>query len=284
MEKNTYLVLGSAGQIGVPLCEYLRELGHSVLTFDIEDNIDEDLRIVDNKKLDEYMSKCNFVFFLAWDVGGSRYLNKNQDSFDFIQNNIKLVSNTFDVIKKYNKPFLFASSQMANMGFSSYGVTKNIGERIAASLNGITVKFWNVYGPETNPEKFHAITDFILKAKNNKVIDMMTDGKEVRQFLHATDCSKCLYILSTKYDELSRDQEYHVTSFVWTSIIDVANIVAENFPGTTVVPSRAFDAVQMGTKNEADPHILKYWKPEIQLEDGIREIVKFMDSLNGINR
>lgn len=272
-----YLILGSAGQIGRPLCNYLEELGHSILTFDIVDNEDEDLRITCNKKLDQYMSECDFVFFLAWDVGGSRYLNKNQDSFDFIQNNIKLVSNTFDVIKKYNKPFLFASSQMANMGFSAYGVTKNIGERIASSLNGIVVKFWNVYGPETDQEKFHAITDFILKAKNTKIIDMLTDGREMRQFLHARDCSKCLYILSEKYKELPRDKEYHVTSFDWTSIVEVANIVASNFPETTVVPSRAFDAVQMGTKYEADPYILNYWKPEITLKDGITDVINFME-------
>jgi nucleoside-diphosphate-sugar epimerase len=272
-----YLILGSAGQVGTPLTSFLKNEGHDVLTFDIADNNDEDLRISNNEKLNAYMQECDFVFFLAWDVGGSRYLNKYQDSFEFIQNNIKLVSNTFELIKKYNKPFLFASSQMANMGFSSYGVTKNIGERLAASLNGLTVKFWNVYGPETNSEKFHAITDFISKAKNKKVIDMMTDGREVRQFLHATDCSRCLYILSQKYNELPRDKEYHITSFQWTSIIDVANIVASNFPETVVVPSRAFDAVQMGTKNEADPFVLNYWQPTISLEEGIKDIINFME-------
>jgi nucleoside-diphosphate-sugar epimerase len=272
-----YLILGSAGQVGTPLTSFLKNEEHEVLTFDIADNQEEDLRLYDNKKLNAYMQICDFVFFLAWDVGGSRYLNKYQDSFEFIQNNIKIVSNTFELIKKYNKPFLFASSQMANMGFSSYGVTKNIGERLAASLNGLIVKFWNVYGPETDPEKFHAITDFILKAKNKKLIDMMTDGKEVRQFLHATDCSRCLYILSQKYNELPRNKEYHVTSFQWTSIIDVANIVANNFPETIVVPSRAFDAVQLGTKNEADPFILNYWKPEISLEEGIKDIINFME-------
>jgi hypothetical protein len=44
-----------------------------------------------------------------------------------------------------------------------------------------------------------------------------------------------------------------------------------------VVPSRAFDAVQLGTKNEADPFILNYWKPEISLEDGIKSTVEFME-------
>lgn len=272
-----YLVLGSAGQIGIPLCEYLKSLNHEILTFDVVDNKDEDLRISNNTKLDAYMKECDFIFFLAWDVGGSRYLAKYQDTIDFIQNNVKIIANTFESLKKHNKPFIFASSQMANMSYSTYGITKSLGEKSAAALNGITVKFWNVYGPEHDLEKSHVITDFILKAKNTGVIDMLTDGTEYRQLLHATDCSKCLYTLSLKYNELPRDQEYHITSFEWASILDVAKIIANNFPGTTVKPAASKDTVQQDKRNEADPSILNYWKPEISLEDGIKDIIKFME-------
>ena len=58
------------------------------------------------------------------------------------------MSNTFNLLKKYNKKFIFASSQMSNMDFSSYGVLKKIGEDITKSLNCLYVKFWNVYGIE----------------------------------------------------------------------------------------------------------------------------------------
>ena len=268
-----YLVLGSAGQVGVPLCEYLRSIGHEVLPFDIVNHTSEDLRIPNNPKLDQHMNECDFVFFLAWDVGGSRYLAKYQDSYDFISNNVKIIANVFESIKKHNKPFLFASSQMANMSYSTYGITKALGEKSTSALNGITVKFWNVYGPEHDLEKSHVITDFILKAKNSKVIDMLTDGTEYRQLLHATDCSKCLYTLSTKYHELPRNQEYHVTSFEWVSILDVANIIAKEFPGTSIQPAKSKDTVQQDKRNEADPTILNYWKPEITLQDGIKNII-----------
>lgn len=275
-----YLVLGSAGQIGMPLKEYLEEMGHEVLTFDIVNNSDEDLRIANNPKLDSYMEECDFVFFLAWDVGGSRYLARYQDTIDFIQNNVKIIGNTFDSIKKHNKPFLFASSQMANMSYSTYGVTKSLGEKAAAALNGITVKFWNVYGPEHDLEKSHVITDFIIKAKNTGIIDMLTDGTEYRQLLHARDCSKCLYTLSIKYNELPRDQEYHITSFEWVSILDVAKIIANNFSGTLIKPAASKDTVQQDKRNEADSFILNYWKPEIRLDEGIYDIIKFMENKN----
>jgi nucleoside-diphosphate-sugar epimerase len=271
-----YLVLGSAGQVGVPLCEYLTSIGHVVIPFDIVNHTSEDLRIPQNTKLDQYMQECDFVFFLAWDVGGSRYLAKYQDTYDFISNNVKIIANTFESIKKHNKPFLFASSQMANMSYSTYGITKALGEKASAALNGITVKFWNVYGPEHDLEKSHVITDFILKAKTTGVIDMLTDGTEYRQLLHATDCSKCLYTLSTKYNELPRNQEYHVTSFEWVSILQVANIIADNFPGTIVSPAVSKDTVQQDKRNEADPSILNYWKPEITLEQGIKNIIEFI--------
>lgn len=272
-----YLVLGSSGQIGVPLCKYLKSLNHEVLTFDIVDRPIEDLRISNNEILDRYTNECDFVFFLAWDVGGSRYLAKYQDTIDFIQNNVKIIANTFDIIKKYNKPFIFASSQMANMSYSTYGVTKFLGEKAAAALNGITVKFWNVYGPEHDLEKSHVITDFIIKAKNTGIIDMLTDGSEYRQLLHASDCSKCLYTLSTKYNELPRNQEYHITSFEWVSILKVAEIIANNFPNTIIKPAVSKDTVQQDKRNEADTSILNYWKPEITLEEGIKDIIKFME-------
>ena len=272
-----YLVLGSAGQLGLALCQYLTEQGHEVATYDIADNIDQDLRIPNHPVLEQLVSDTDFVFFLAWDVGGSTYLAKYQDTFDFIQNNLKIITNTFEILKSRNKPFIFASSQMANMSYSSYGLTKSVGEKITSVLGGVTVKFWNVYGVEHDPEKTHAITDFINKAKNTGIINMLTDGAEARQMLHATDCSECLYLLSTKYSELPRDQEYHITSFEWTTMLDIANMVAGHFPGTVVQPAQAKDMVQKDTRNEANTSILAYWKPKISLVDGIKNIIDEMN-------
>ena len=272
-----YLVLGSAGQLGLALCQYLTEQGHKVSTYDIADNIDQDLRIPNHPVLEQLVSNTDFVFFLAWDVGGSTYLAKYQDTFDFIQNNLKIITNTFEILKNQNKPFIFASSQMANMSYSSYGLTKSVGEKITSVLGGLTVKFWNVYGVEHDPEKTHVVTDFINKAKHTGVINMLTDGTEARQMLHATDCSECLYILSNKYLELPRDQEYHITSFEWTNMLDIANMIAGHFPGTIVQPAQTKDMIQKDKRNEADNSILNYWQPKISLSEGIKNIISEMN-------
>jgi nucleoside-diphosphate-sugar epimerase len=267
-----YLVLGSDGQVGLELCKFLKKEGHEILTFDNAKTPSQDLRI--RHILDSLVEKCDFVMFLAFDVGGSRYLKKYQHTYDFIENNTKLTLYTFESLRKYNKPFIFASSQMANMSYSPYGVCKSLGEIFTKSLNGLTVKFWNVYGPEHDLEKSHVITDFIVKAKQGK-IEMMTDGKEERQFLHAEDCSRCLMILSQKYNEINRESNLHITNFEWNTILEIAEIIKESIP-CEIVPSTEIDTVQLNKRNEPDQSILNYWKPEISLRDGINKIIKEM--------
>ena len=268
-----YLILGSRGQIGEALVDYLQTKGHEVLEFDLINTADEDLRIHENQLLEAHMQEADFVFFLAFDVGGSRYLAQYQNTFDFIDNNTALMLNTFRALKKYNKRFVFASSQMSNMSYSSYGRAKALGESYTQILGGLVVKFWNVYGLEHDLEKAHVITDFILKAKQSKRIDMLTDGTEERQFLHATDCSRALEMLSEKYDEIPRDKELHATSFVWTTVLDVAKLVAAHFPGTEIVPAPAKDMVQLNKRNEPDDFIKTIWQPEIGIEEGVKDIV-----------
>ncbi|MEK7628439.1 MAG: NAD(P)-dependent oxidoreductase [Patescibacteria group bacterium] len=268
-----YLILGSSGQIGSALLSYLQEQGNTVSSFDIVASPQQDLRIPNNPFLKEALLATDFVFFLAFDVGGSRYLAQYQQTPDFIDNNMALMLHTFRALKQYAKPFIFASSQMATMDHSSYGRAKALGESYASTLNGIIVKFWNVYGVEHDERKAHVITDFIRKARDTQRIDMLTDGTEERQFLHALDCSRALEALARVHADIPRTKELHITSFEWTRIIDIANLVAEHFPGTIVAPANNTDGVQKGIRNEPDHFILNYWKPEIGIRDGVAKIV-----------
>lgn len=271
------LILGSSGQIGMALTNYYRARGQEVLVFDIENNSGEDLRTPDNKVLRERMEMADFVHFLAFDVGGSRYLKTYQHSQNFLSNNVRLMEYTFSMLEEMRKPFIFASSQMSNMSYSPYGVLKALGEAYARSLDGLIVKFWNVYGVENDLNKSHVITDFINAARERRRIDMLTDGTEVRQFLHADDCSECLDILSSLYADVPRETSLHITSFEWHSILQVANMVADLYPGTKVNPSEKLDDVQRDARNEPDLAVQKYWKPKIGLRDGIARVSAAMN-------
>ena len=267
------LVLGSSGQIGAALATYLKSQGHQVRHFDIARTAAEDLRIAG--RIDNYMQEADFVFFLAFDVGGSAYLKQYQHTFQFIDNNTRLMQVTFDALRRYNKPFIFASSQMSNMSFSSYGILKALGEYYTQTLGGLVVKFWNVYGVEHDPAKTHVITDFVKRALTDKEIRMRTDGEEERQFLYAKDCSEALLTLAEQYKNIPRDKELHITTFKWIKIIDIANIISKLCGNVPVIPGTNKDTVQQGKRNEPDEYILSLWKPTTDISEGIAEIIKY---------
>ena len=270
---NKYLVLGSSGQIGNHLVSFLKERKHTVLEFDILNDPSQDLRN-NNNALEELVQESDFVMFLAFDVGGSKYLHKHQDSYKFIDNNIRIMSNTFSILKKHSKPFIFASSQLADLHSSTYGLCKAIGEKYTNSLGALSVKLWNVYGCEEGSEKSHVITDFVLKANRDNEIVMLTDGSEERQFLHVEDCCECFYTLSQEYRRLDKDKKYHASSFEWTSIMDVAKEVSKNFDDVKIIPSSGKDHVHCGWRVEPDEYILNFWTPKISLSEGIKNITK----------
>jgi nucleoside-diphosphate-sugar epimerase len=266
-----HLVLGSSGQVGYHLVNVLKQQNQEVLTFDIIESSDQDLRLYNNILLENKIQECDFIHFLAFDIGGSVYLAKYQNTFEFISNNIKIMNNVFDLIKKYNKPFIFASSQMSNMSYSTYGVLKAIGERYTEALGGLIVKFWNVYGYEQDEEKSHVITDFIKMAKKDGIIKMRTNGEEVRQFLYGDDCAECLIELSKQYNNIERNKQLHITNFKWNSILEIATLI-QTLSNCSISPSENKDTVQLDKRNEPDPYILNFWQPTTSLKEGIIKI------------
>ena len=73
----------------------------------------------------------DFVFFLAYDVGGAKYIW--DVDLGFINRNNMIMINTFSLLEK--KRFIFASSTMYNMD-NVYGVLKHLGEHYTRNLGG----------------------------------------------------------------------------------------------------------------------------------------------------
>ncbi len=266
------LVLGSEGQIGKATCDYLQEKGYTVIPFDVKRNAyDEDLSdpYMNNIKRKAF-EECDFVYYFASDVGGAKYLEENEHTYKFISNNMRIMGNTFELLRVYNKPFIFASSQMSELSYSSYGILKKLGETMTNDLGGLVVRLWNVYGIEHDKDKSHVITDFCKMAKEGK-ITMRTDGTESRQLLYAEDCAECFLTLTEQYDILDKTKNYHITNFEWATVLDVANHL-KDISGCEVVPSDRKDETQKNAMNDPDPYILNFWKPKTSLRVGIEKI------------
>ena len=273
-------ILGSSGQIGAYLTTYLRDKGHEVTEFDKNFDEKHDLTEIPNLRLHGAIMNSDFVYVLAFDVGGSHYLKKYQHTFKFIDNNARMMANIFQYLDQYKKPFVFASSQMSNMSYSPYGVMKRVGELYTKSLNGLIVKFWNVYGIEKDMEKAHVITDFIKKGFETGTIDMMTDGTEEREFLYAEDCCEALETIMEKYSDFTSDDDLHITTGVSTSILAIAgtiqNLFRQEDRKVTVVPAESKDEVQKDARNEPDNYIRQWWLPKTSVADGIAKVFNEM--------
>ena len=274
-------VLGSSGQIGAYLTEYLRDKGHEVIEIDKNLGPEHNLTVIPNEFVEIQIKRSDFVFVLAFDVGGSRYLKKYQHTFDFVNNNTRMMANVFTMLEKHKKRFVFASSQMSNMSYSPYGVLKRVGELYTSTLKGLTVKFWNVYGIEKDMDKAHVITDFIRKGFEEKEFEMLTDGTEERQFLYAEDCCEALETVMEHYTDFKPEDPLHITSFRSETIREVANIIQgcfamEGMYDVKINSGLAKDSVQMDKRNSPDTFILDWWIPKTNIQDGIRQVFNDM--------
>lgn len=252
------LVLGGSGLVGAPLCRYLESLGEEVINIDLKNGDQYDIRTMD---LDEYKD-VDFVWFLAWEVGGAKFLHAKENLYNILENNTILCQKVFAFVKRNNLPFLFASTQMADAN-NTYGITKLLGEEWARLLDGKIARFWNVYGWEVPGERSHVIPDLVVKGLDTGVINLMTDGKERRQFVHVDDCARNL--VRTR-DSDAKDVD--LTSGNWISIGEIAEMIAER-TGARVVPGEAqgFENVLEATK------IPDNFRFDVSLEMGLDGIV-----------
>ena len=170
---------------------------------------------------------------------------------------------------------------MSNMSHSPYGVLKRVGELYTQTLNGLTVKFWNVYGVEKDLEKSHVITDFIHRGFEEGEFEMLTDGTEERQFLYAEDCCEALETIMNCYSDFKSTDPLHITSFRNESIKHVAELIQGQFNligkhDVKIKPGAAKDSVQLDKRNEANNYITGWWMPKTNLQDGISKVFQEM--------
>ena len=129
-------------------------------------------------------------------------------------------------------------------------------------------------------DKAHVITDFIKKGFETGDISMLTDGTEQREFLYAEDCCEALEAVMNNYDELTSEDNLHITSFKQTTILEIAEIIQFLFEKlgrkVTVSPAESKDEVQKDKRNEADTYITKWWKPKTSIQDGVTNVFNDM--------
>ena len=257
MANRKNLVLGGSGTIGSVLCKTLLEKGEEVINLDLKMGFDlrkESLLQYDN---------VDYVWFLAWEVGGAKFLYNKNHYFDIIHNNTLICQNVFTFLNKTKIPFMFTSSQLASTN-NTYGVTKILGEEWTKILGGKIVRFWNIYSWEEPSEKSHFIPDIIINALRNKKITLMTNGEEKRQLIYINDCIDNLLHITTLNGTM-----FHLTNNKWISIADVANIIANKLN----VKIQKGNQIGYQCIEEADESH-KYFTFKTDLHEGLHKIIE----------
>ena len=256
----TNLVVGSDGFVGNPLCAHLERMGERVVRFDVQRGAHEDARRV---RLP--LGGVDRVYFLAWEVGGAKYLYRDDVQFRQLDWNLQLLLNVMPQLRESGTPFLFVSSQLAEEHDTVYGVTKRLGEVWTHLLHGVRVRLWNVYGSyEDQTERSHVVADFVHQALSKGRIEMMTTGEEVRQFIHVDDVCRAFHLaLSRKLAGL-----YDVTSFEWVRVLDLAQIIAD-LTGAEIVPGSRVGSTPVTPLVGKVPD----WEPGLTLRAGLSKMV-----------
>lgn len=261
MSRLRNLVIGSEGFVGKPLCRFLEGVGEQVLKFDVKRDEAEDGRSSLLK-----LSEVDRVYFLAWDVGGAKYLYRDDVQFRQLDWNLRLLLNIMPQLQASRTPFLFVSSQLAEEYDTVYGVTKRLGEVWTHLLRGVRVRLWNVYGAhEEYSERSHVVADFVHQALTTGEIRMLTTGEERRQFVHIQDVCRAFHqALAKRLSGL-----YDVTSFEWVSVREVAEAIAVE-TGARVTPGQRIGRTPITPMQGKIPG----WLPTVSLHEGLRDMIE----------
>lgn len=168
------LVTGAKGMVGTALVNNLRNIkdgkNKTREHIQIEEIFEYDLG--DESKLDEYCSKCDFVFNLAG-------VNRPVDPSDFNKANYGFASTLLETLKKHHNkaPVMLSSSTQATLAGrfanSEYGKSKKAGEDLFFAYgkeNNVPVyvyRFPNVMG-HSKPKYNSAVSTFCWAIANDE--------------------------------------------------------------------------------------------------------------------
>ena len=260
MDFDAEIVLGGDGFIGKYLVKELRKQGAKVFVYDLKNGFD--LRI-SHPPLEE---KKSYVWFLAWDVGGAKYLMNEQNQINILENNLAICQNIFPWIAKNNLSSTFIGTQMAGYN-NAYGITKLVGEYWARLTPRCLIsRLWNVYGLEDSGERSHVFTDLVRSGQKG-CVQCMSSGKERRQFVYVKDCVEGLL-----HQRRTGQQMADITSGFWTTIKEMSEVIAQKM-GTDVKYGD-----KDGYESLIEPTMpLAGWKPHYSLEKAIHEMLHESD-------
>ena len=305
---NKVLITGGAGFIGSNLAKALVRDNNKVVVVDdlsmgqIKNLAGLNVEFIEHDITDKSFMhhllreyKFDYIFFLAAvaSVADSvkRPLETHQinqeavlDTLEFIHHNnlpLKRFVFTSSAAVYGNLPDMPKSETTRCQPLTPYAVDKYAAERFTIDYEGlygvptVAVRFFNVFGPNQNPDSpYSGVLSIITnKLKNNETFNLYGDGSQTRDFVYVADVVKALRLVATKTPKAT---VYNVAQGGETSLLNLIKMY-EKVAGKKLkikkMPTRNGDI----SKSVADISKIKSigFKPDWSLERGLKAYWKY---------
>jgi UDP-glucose 4-epimerase len=295
------LVTGGAGFIGSHIAEYFAEAGHEVR---ILDNISTGSL--------KNIPRCENIEFIKGDICDSSTVEKAVSDIDYVFHEAALVSvplscekpaeafyiNTLGTLKilqacvkagveKFvtassaavygNNPVLPKREDMYPEPASPYAISKLDLEYLARmfyeshGLRTTCLRYFNVYGPRQDPKSPYAavIPIFMERAKAGKDLVIYGNGLQSRDFVHIKDVVRA----NAAALEHGDGQVYNVAMGKSITVLELAERIINLTGSSSKIIHAAPRAGDVRDSRADVSKISSWWKAEIELQEGLKDLV-----------
>ncbi|MFB5454327.1 NAD-dependent epimerase/dehydratase family protein [Enterococcus avium] len=313
---NKYLITGGAGFIGSTLANHLSTDNAVVVIDDLSMGKEENLvrndnlsfikgSVTDEKLMDKVLSCTTFdyIFHLAAVASVADSVERPVETH---QVNFESVLMLLELIRKYQKDLkrLVFSSSAAVYGdeptlpkqeesvirpLTPYAVDKFAAEQYVLDyyhLYGIptsAVRFFNVYGPNQNPESPYSGVISILVDRYKKLqsglevkFTLFGDGSQSRDFVFVKDVIQALLLVASKKEALGK--QFNVGTGNALDLNELINVIDETL---NIKLPISYGALRDGDIKDSVADILRLkslgFKPNFSIHEGIK---KYLESEN----
>lgn len=293
------LVTGGAGFIGSNLVDALIKRGDNVIIIDNlsggkKENINPKANFYE-KDLRNYndiyplFKEIDYVFHLA---AMPRVQVSIEKPIETNENNVSATLNVLFASKETGvKKFIYSASSsaygnqkqmplietMKTAPMSPYGLQKYIGEEYARifslvyKLKTVSLRYFNVYGPKMSEQGDYAtvIAKFLKQKRNGLPLTITGDGTQTRDFTHVFDVVRA-NILASESDKTGNGEVINIGAGNNASVNKIAKLIDGEIKR---IEARLEPHDTLADNKKAFK--LLNWKPEISLEKGISDLLKY---------
>lgn len=248
---------------------------------------------------------------LAASIGGIRYLHKYPA--DILRENTEITASTFQACLLASvKHIIYISCSMVFENSNrwpckeedlatipppntAYGISKLVGEYFCKAyleqygLKYTIIRPFNTYGindyPRAEVGDAHVIPDLVKKVlSNQRPLEILGDGEQKRCFTHVSDVAEG--IVKAIDNPAAVNEDFNLSVEEETRIIELAEMISNICrPGEEFfvkhLPSYSVDSRRRQADATKAKKILG-WEPTKDLEDGLREVIRWQASLMGL--